>query len=333
MLLLLSPLSWLSWPTAKAVWLSCNLVFALAIPWLTIRLLPRGSRLGKAAIATVCLLFYGFYSTRVAIEMGQTTLIALLSMLASILLADRRWFASGVWLGVALSKYSLSLPALALLAGARRSRVVLTALAMQALGTVAVSLLKSGSLAETVQFYRDVLRRHAVQSGMHLSAQLPRGAASTIAVGILICAVLIVLGIAVWRSGWWRTRIDLRAPLALHIFNVVGLLTLLAIYHRGYDAAFVVVSVALVVWERESLGAWFGGRGLAAQLGSAAVVLALTLPTPLLRVIFAVVAPTRDPIASAESLISLAVTALLAAAVIRLYRATQHASLSMAADA
>ena len=311
MMLLLSLFSWLSWPVAKAAWLGCNVLFALTVPWLAIRILPDDSRLSAASRAAICLIFYGLYSTRVTLEMGQTTIVVLLLMLASIRLADRRWLLSGLCLGIALSKYSLAFPAFVLLVGARRGKVVLTSLAVQAAGMLGVSLLGSGRLSETAEFYRGVLRVHAGQQGMHVLAQLPVGIVSNLAVGICTIAIVVLLGIWAWRQGWMRNAVDLRTPAALHLFNLVGLLTLLAIYHRGYDAAFVVVTFALALWEGAPLGGRSRATGFAGLLFWAAAVLTLTLPTAVLRVIFAVFgAAGRDPVAAAESLISLTVLAL-----------------------
>ena len=156
---------------------------------------------------------------------------------------------------------------------------------------------------------------------MHLAAQLPAGAAPTIAVGLLIGGVLILLGVWLWRGGWLWRDVNVRSPAALQVLNVVGLLTLLAIYHRGYDAAFAVVAVALVVRE-DSRSARRGGSELARLFAFSLVVLALTLPTALVRVSFAVFNVVgKDPVASAERVISVAVLVLLATSVVQLYQA------------
>jgi hypothetical protein len=58
----------------------------------------------------ICFAFYGFVGTRVSVGTGQTTLFVFALMLGALLTMSKNWFASGIMLGFALSKYSVALP-------------------------------------------------------------------------------------------------------------------------------------------------------------------------------------------------------------------------------
>lgn len=81
---------------------------------------------------------------------------------------------------------------------------------------------------------------------MHLAARFDAGdPGGPIAVGVLVLAVLGPL--AFWAHG---RRLWSRPPTAteqLHLLNVLGLLALLAVYHRGYDAALFLIFIATAI--------------------------------------------------------------------------------------
>jgi hypothetical protein len=89
MLLLLSVLSWLSWPVAKTVWLFTNLVLMLALPWLTMCFLPDRHQWPLSARWLLALLFYGWLGSRAAVTSGQTTLLVLTLSMGALLLPRR----------------------------------------------------------------------------------------------------------------------------------------------------------------------------------------------------------------------------------------------------
>lgn len=104
--LMLTIFSFFSWNTAKILWIFCNLVFSLLIPYFVIVYFRIG-RKELPEIALVYTLFWGLLSTRQVIGRGQTTLLCFTMILICLLLTGKNWLA-GITLGVALSKYSIA---------------------------------------------------------------------------------------------------------------------------------------------------------------------------------------------------------------------------------
>ena len=246
MMLLLSGLSWFSWPVAKAIWLVCNVVFAAAIPWMILALLPPSLRLPRTGQWLVAGLFYLLKAPRLLTVVGQTSLFVLFLMLAAILVRKRSWLLSGVLLGVAVSKYSLALPAALWLLIDRRYLVLVTALAVQVAGLFLISSLGSYTPFETVAVYVKLMLVHVGAEGIHIAYMF--------APQYHMLANLLVAGgslILLWQlcRWWWRTR-PVEDADALPFLTVVSLWTLLAAYHRSYDVVlvgfFLVLGTAMV---------------------------------------------------------------------------------------
>ena len=106
---LLLPFSFLSWTTAKIIWMFLNIVLILATPWLAFRLFA--SNLSLLLCSMVALVYYGLPGTRAAIVTGQTSaLIIFLILLTLWLVRNKRDWLAGLALGIALSKISVALP-------------------------------------------------------------------------------------------------------------------------------------------------------------------------------------------------------------------------------
>jgi len=246
MVLLLTPLSFFSWPVARVLWAACNLALMLAIPWLAIRLLPKGRRLTWPQKGIICLAFYGFQGVPTAISVGQTTFLVIALMLGTLLALRKGWLLPGLLLGLALSKYTVSLPVLLLVLYQRRWRVAATALVVQVLAVVAVSGLDAPLLAATGYFQR--VQILVAGPGIHLADLLQiRGAAVW---GVTAAFTLAVFGL-LWV--WWRgarprgERSDAITFTDWHLLAILVFWALLFIYHRPYDTPVTVVFVALVV--------------------------------------------------------------------------------------
>lgn len=118
MLLLLSPLATLSWANAKLAFLCINILLMLLTAILIVRRIPFADvQLAAIDELFIFLIYIDLSATRIAVENGQTTLLVFLLMLVAVLYAPRDWRISGLALGLALSKYSLSLPIFLFLLG------------------------------------------------------------------------------------------------------------------------------------------------------------------------------------------------------------------------
>lgn len=238
LLLLLSPLSFLPWTIAKIVWLVVNLALMALIPWLALRLLPPSLQLMLPVNWLAALSFYAMKGPRVALATGQTSLLVFCLMVVTLLLRQRSWLWAGVALGLALGKYSLSLPIVLFLVLEKRWRVIGVAMLVQALGLVGVTALEGGSLWETVLVQWGMLARHAGQAGVHLGYFLQ--AYPQVVTSLVVVGTILTLGVVAYS--WWRGWMAVDLPA---VNSVLVLWTLLATYHRVYDTLMVILFLIL----------------------------------------------------------------------------------------
>lgn len=279
MVLLLTSLSFFSWPVARLLWAACNLALMLAIPWLAIRLLPDG-RLTWAQKGVICLSFYGFQGVPTAISVGQTTFLVIALMLGTLLALRKGWLLPGLLLGVALSKYTLAVPVLLLVLFWRRWRVAATALAVQVLAMLAVSGLDAPLLTVTGHLRR--VGGFPQNPGIHLSDAL--GVEGAAVWGVAAVLTLAVFGL-LWH--WWRRakpREERSGAVTFTDWHVLAILVfwaLLVIYHRPYDTPVTVVFVALAVYGLANPALWNLSEAARAWVAVflGAFVAALSLPT------------------------------------------------------
>jgi hypothetical protein len=254
---LMAPLAFLSWPLAKAVWLFINLALLGCVPFLVCRLFPEAGWLDLGEkIALICALI-GLSSTRNAAASGQITFLVLDLMLASLLLADRCPWLAGLLLGVALSKYSLSLGILLLfLLIEPKIRLVVTACLVQLAGLLSLMIVSGSGLPAIVREYLLMVNLHAGMEGIHLAA-LARGSGQELWIGLL-WTVAVAIPIAFWR--WKKAFRRFRAPLpslARTLLAVILILwALLVVYHRAYDAMVLIVYIGLIAYLAKWKQAW-----------------------------------------------------------------------------
>lgn len=239
-LLLLSSLSVFPWSVAKSIWLICNLLLIAAIPWLALRLLPRSLPFARPLQWLAAFSFYAMKGPREAAASGQTSLLVFGLMIVTLLLRQRHWLWAGLALGLALSKYSLALPVFLFLLIEKRFRVLAVALAVQAVGLGVVTALGDLSLWETAQVNLSMLARHSVQPGVHLGYAL-RAYPQLVTLLVVVGTVATLAAVALSRRRGWTTA-DL-----LPVNSVLVLWTLLAAYHRNYDALMVVLFLTLAL--------------------------------------------------------------------------------------
>jgi len=254
---LLAPLAFLSWSLAKAVWLLINLVLLGCIPFLVYRLFQDKGWLSPwEGIALTCAMI-GLSSTRNATASGQITFLILDLMLAAVVLADRRPWLAGLLLGVALSKYSLSLGVLLLfLLLEPKIRLVLTACLVQLAGLLALMFISGSGLPAIIHEYLLMVNLHASMEGIHLAA-LVRGSGQEVWIG-LAWTLVVAIPIAYWRWAKALRRFGEKlVPLSrIHLLTILILWALLVVYHRAYDAMVVIVYMGLIAYLVKRSQAW-----------------------------------------------------------------------------
>ena len=253
-LILLSPLAHFPWTQAKTIWMLCNLALIIAIPWLTMLLLPRALQLSTQAKWFAAFSFYVMKGTREAAATGQTSLLVFFLMIVTLLLRQSHWVLAGLALGVALSKYSMSLPVFLFLLLEKRFRILVLAVSVQAAGLLAVAVLDNGSLYSslwqsllaTVRVNWGMVAHHATELGIHLGYTLrdfPQLAMALVAVVSLI--TLFAIGYTL-RRRWMASDL-------LPVNSVLVLWILLVVYHRHYDSLMTILFLVLCL---SAIGSW-----------------------------------------------------------------------------
>lgn len=243
----------LSWERAKLAWGIMNLAFFIVLPFLVLKFFPRNDALSLAAKALVFLITYTMVSSRGALAIGQTTIVVFMLVLVALLLRDRAWLLAGIALGIAVSKYSLVLPAVLflLLEGRLKNVLILaTAFVVQGMGIVVISLLTGDTPVLIVQNYLQIFSTIASthgEIGVQLSRLVGSGTRIHLALSLVLSAVL-VGGLAYL----WRRRPLLSKPrqdlLNYSFWIVVTLWTMLLFYHGGYDLAIITPIVPFLLF-------------------------------------------------------------------------------------
>ena len=247
MVLFLSPLSFFSWPTAKAIWIIVNLALMLIIPLLTIRLLPH--TLKWRLVLLICLLFIAMQGTRVAAWTGQTTLLVFTLMLGALLTLNRVSLFPGLMLGLALSKFTLAFPVFLFVAYRRRYPVLAISLLVQLCGLALVSFIGHRSPIDVLSDYWSVLLLHTDLHGIHLAPLFNNQPVLSLAILVGGSALVFLI---LWR---WLPKVSSertegsRLTFAeYHGLVSLFLWSLLAIYHRVYDTVLVIAFIVLLIF-------------------------------------------------------------------------------------
>jgi hypothetical protein len=262
LLLLLSPFALLTWQTAKVSRMGFNLILLFFTPMLVIRLYPVNTILSKQKTIIIFLALWGLLATSNAIGNGQTTLLVFVCSLAALLTEKRYWFISGVALGLALSKYSLSLPFLVFILLFRKNyKVVAVAVILQIVGFIALSMHTITPLITMIREYSTISVMHLNLPGIHLLS-----AVSHRFLAYSLIFMLIILLVCSFFSMYNSTasKIDkttrnhipcctgssasqLNEIFHVHALNLLNFLTLLSFYHREYDALTAILYIALII--------------------------------------------------------------------------------------
>ena len=243
---ILSCFAFLSWPIAKLVWLGFNLLFIFMIPPLILRIFAPDGRWERWIRAAFILAFVGLSSTRYAGSSGQMTFLVLLLALGSIHFSKNRPFTAGILLGIALSKYSLSIGFfLYLLLFERNYRSTLTALAVQTLGLLGLSVISGTAVVDIIREYLFMLLHHSQMEGIHFASLFPSKPWEFQMAIILTLAVSIPLLLWYYRNKEHILNKQLSPTHRLHFLTVLSLWALLVGYHRAYDAVLYVLFISL----------------------------------------------------------------------------------------
>jgi hypothetical protein len=249
MLLMLTPFSYFSWETAKWLFLMINLVLTLATAWLALRHIPfAGVRLTPLEEFFILLVYFDFSATRIAIENGQTTLFVFLLMMVSLIFSKRAWYISGIALGLALSKYSLSIPIFLFFIYKREIRILLMAIIIQMIGILGVAEISRGTPAKIIVENIMLFFRLFDQPGVHLSRWFEFISDNHFLsiVPSLVMTVLVFIPIFTWTRRKKPATSSQEEVLDFHVLTILFIWTILVAYHRLYDTLILIFFVILI---------------------------------------------------------------------------------------
>jgi hypothetical protein len=239
MLLMISPLSLLSWPTALSLWMALNVAAIPVIVLLLCRLME--GRLLMVPGLLLLFVAFVFIPSRQTVQAGQTSLIVTLFMVLAFKLSFHeglvRRILTGAFLGVALSKPLLAFPLFLFFMVRKDVFVLSVGCLVQFCGMLIIAMAGNVTLHQValsyIRFFQE-LGNPEVQGGMTLTAGIMKGLSPYSY--LFIGAVTVVLfGLLI---KWWRTRSpSLQGDKVAQIcwLNVIILWNLLIFYHRRYD--------------------------------------------------------------------------------------------------
>jgi hypothetical protein len=276
MLILLTPFSFFSWTVAKWSFLVVNLILMLVTGWLVITRVPFGGvKLSPLDEIFLFLVYFDLSATRIAIENGQTSLLVFLLMLVALLCAGRSWQVAGLSLGVALSKYSLSLPMFLFFLYKKNFKVLLLAIAIQILGILGLAAISRNSpvtiVSENIQLFLIIFRQPGINLSRWFEFLSENFFVSVIAA--LLMTLLVFLPVFIWLRRRRSIIPDIESVIDLHVLTILFIWTMLVAYHRLYDTLILIVFVVLVFKGLAQPATWkLTDKGRAALLAFMAVL-------------------------------------------------------------
>ena len=250
MLLLLTPFAYFSWYVAKWAFLVFNLILMLVTGWLVIHRFPfRGIKLSPIDEVLIFLVYFDLSATRIAIENGQTTLLVFLLMIVALLYAERSWGIAGLALGIALSKYSLSLPVFIFLLYKRNFKALAVAILVQILGVLGVAILTGTSPSTIILENIQLFFRLFDQPGVHLSRwfEFLSDNHFVAMVPVLIMTLSVFVPIFLWLRNRAPANPEEESALDFHLLTILFIWVILVAYHRLYDTLILIFFVLLVI--------------------------------------------------------------------------------------
>ncbi len=252
MVLLLTPFSFFSWNVAKWMFLVLNLILMAVTGWLALRRIPfAGVQLARIDELLLFLVYFDLSATRIAIENGQTALIVFLFMLLAILYAKRSWQVAGLALGVALAKYSLSLPVFLFFLYKKNFRVLLLAVFLQGLGVLALAAITQSSavtiVMENVRLFVEIFNQAGVYINLASQFDLLTPNQLIRQIPVLLMTLLVFVLAFLWLRRRKAAVSSSDEVMDFHILTMLFIWTMLVGYHRLYDTLILIFFIVLVV--------------------------------------------------------------------------------------
>lgn len=219
-----------------------NFGIAVLIVQVSLRVIePDGAKRTRSLTAMLILIFFCFLPLRNTLINGQTTGIVFLCMLAAVWFAHRqRKTVSGIFLGLALSKYTLGMALIVYFIYKRQWRALFIAFALQGIAFLSLPILTSSDLLSTVEAYIALASPHLDNDSIHIGGYI---LASPLGIIVIVSGIFLIIGIVVQRA----SRDYPEDTRDLWMLSLTILWALLVIYHRYYDLALLIFPLTLLI--------------------------------------------------------------------------------------
>jgi hypothetical protein len=242
--LLMAPLSLLPWVSATLAWLLVNMALGVFFVWIILKCI--GKKISSLDGLFLLSLFFSLICTRQVFELGQTSLIVATFMWLSFLVLPHSALLSGVFLGIAFSKFTVALPMVFYFAYRGKLKVLLYCCLTQALSLMILCIITQTNPITTLEAYLNSSRLTLKQTqsfAVHLSA-IPWGSLSTLLGWFITAATLVV--------PWWclfrREITNSQGLSALTLISIFSFWSLLVLYHGRQDMVITLPFIALVLF-------------------------------------------------------------------------------------
>jgi hypothetical protein len=244
-----TPIAILDWGTAQIVWFSLNIISSLLILVIIERqFLP--FPIQNLRLILLVLLFFASGPVSSIILIGQTSLIIVLFALLGFVLLPKNEFLAGIFLGLALSKYSLTFLLILYLFLDRRYTALLAALLTQVIGLLFLSLFISTPLQVVLSEYFVLVSQFvdsATEFNLH-SRIIDLGLGQSLAFALDLVGLAITFATILIFVNFGRKQNPKLVNALILPFLLIGSIPF--VYHRHYDAVVLILLTIPYYWDR-----------------------------------------------------------------------------------
>ncbi len=244
MLCLLYPLGFFTFEVARFLWMVVNYLLTVGSVFVLLRLFEHmACEVGRRNGLILLLVALSMLAVRTANGNGQTTLLIVFALFSSCFLhRHQKDLSAGLLLGIALSKYTLAIGPVAYFLYKKKWSTLMVAIATQVFGVVAVALLsQTNPVGLAIDYVRLVsISGFTSMPGIHLAHYLPFSQA------VVAAGVTILFAVALFLIHRRHGASD-SASVDTLVFALSINWSILAVYHRYYDATILLFGVALMM--------------------------------------------------------------------------------------
>lgn len=249
--LITTPIAALDWNKAQVVWFILNIISIMIILALIERkLLPVPVQIPRFIL--LVLLFFASGPVSSILQIGQTSIIIFVFALLGFILLPKSQLLAGVFIGLALSKYSLTFLIVLYLLLDHKYRALTTAILTQVIGLLLISLFVNTPPQTILADYVTLATRFVdstTEFNLHsriIDLGLSRSMAFALdLIGLAITSMTILVYVKFSKSRDQRLDNVLMLPFLL-------IASIPFVYHRHYDSVVLILLTMPYFWDKQN---------------------------------------------------------------------------------